>query len=62
MAELQKENDDLRLLIVRLSKIILKNVVEQREFLEIYSSGALTPGPHCSPPARGIALLHSPWS
>lgn len=38
VAELRKKNDDLRQLVIRLSTIILKNVVEQRELLGIHIS------------------------
>jgi hypothetical protein len=35
VAELQKKNDDLRQLVIKLSTIILRNVVEQRELIGI---------------------------
>ena len=35
IAELQRKNDDLRQLVIKLSTIILRNVVEQRELVGI---------------------------
>jgi hypothetical protein len=38
LAELQKENDDLRQLVIRLGTIILRNAIEQRELISTRSS------------------------
>jgi hypothetical protein len=38
VADLQRKNDDLNQLVIRLSTIILRNVVEQRELVNIYGS------------------------
>jgi hypothetical protein len=40
IAELQKENNDLRQLVIQLSKIIIRNVVDQRGVLDIRSEEA----------------------
>ena len=38
LAELQRKNADLRELVIRLSTIVLRNVVEQRELMGIHGS------------------------
>ena len=63
IAELQKENNDLRQLVIQLGKIIIRNVVDHRGVLDIRSKEAtqrllVTMTPHEIAPLLREVSLH----